>query len=73
MKQIFQSLQNGETYIEEVPKPKIDKSSILIGTTHSLVSLGTEKTLVEFGKSSLIQKAKSQPEKVKLVMEKNEN
>ena len=56
MKQIIQSLKNGETTIEEIPVPKVSQGSILIQSTHSLVSLGTEKMLVEFGKSSLISK-----------------
>lgn len=70
MKQIIQSLKNGETTIEEIPVPKVSQGSILIQSTHSLVSLGTEKMLVEFGKSSLISKARQQPEKVKLVLDK---
>ena len=70
MKQIIQSLKNGETILEEIPVPKVSQGSILIQSTHSLVSLGTEKMLVEFGKSSLISKARQQPEKVKLVLDK---
>ena len=70
MKQIIQSLKNGETTIEEIPVPKVSQGSILIQSTHSLVSLGTEKMLVEFGKSSLISKARQQPEKVKVVLDK---
>jgi len=34
------------------------------------LSLGTERMLVEFGKGSLLAKAKSQPDKVKQVLEK---
>jgi len=70
MKQIIQNLKTGETCLEEVPVPKPGKGSILIRTTHSLVSLGTEKMLVEFGQANLIQKAKKQPEKVKQVIDK---
>ncbi len=43
---------------------------VLIRTTHSLVSLGTERMLVEFGKSNLISKARQQPDKVKQVLDK---
>lgn len=70
MKQIIQNLKNGNTILEDVPAPEIRAGSILIRTTHSLVSLGTERMLVEFGKANLIQKARQQPEKVKQVLDK---
>ena len=70
MKQIIQSFKSGETILEEIPAPTIRKGSVLIETTYSLVSLGTEKMLVEFGKSNLISKARQQPEKVKQVLDK---
>ncbi len=70
MKQILQSFKTGETFLEEVPAPMVKNGSILIVTTYSLVSLGTERMLVEFGKSSLISKARQQPERVKQVLDK---
>ena len=70
MKQIIQSFKTGKTILEEIPAPTIRKGTVLIETTYSLVSLGTEKMLVEFGKSNLISKARQQPEKVKLVLDK---
>lgn len=70
MKQIIQSFKTGETILEEIPAPQIKKGAVLIQTTRSLVSLGTERMLVEFGKSNLIQKARQQPDKVKQVLDK---
>ena len=70
MKQIIQSLKNGNTSLEEIPAPVVQPGHLLIRTTYSLVSLGTERMLVEFGKSNLIAKAKQQPDKVKQVLEK---
>ena len=70
MKQIIQDIRNGETTLEDIPVPRINSESVLIKTTRSLVSLGTERMLVDFGKSSYIQKARQQPEKVKLVLDK---
>jgi predicted dehydrogenase/threonine dehydrogenase-like Zn-dependent dehydrogenase len=70
MFQIIQSFKTGETILEEVPAPQVGKGKILIQTTRSLVSLGTERMLVEFGKSNLISKARQQPEKVKQVLDK---
>ena len=53
MKQIIQDLKKGDTLLEEVPVPKVKPGSVLIQTTRTLVSLGTEKMLVDFGKSSI--------------------
>jgi len=70
MKQIIQSFKTGETILEEVPAPQVSRGQLLIKTTRSLVSLGTERMLVEFGKANLIQKARQQPDKVKMVLDK---
>lgn len=70
MKQIIQSFKTGDTLLEEVPAPVVSKGHILIKSTYSLVSLGTERMLVEFGKSNLISKARQQPDKVKEVLNK---
>ena len=70
MKQILQSFKTGETILEEVPVPNVGRGSVLIQTSNSLVSLGTERMLVEFGKASLLQKAHQQPDKVKQVLDK---
>jgi len=70
MKQIIQDLKKGNTILEEVPAPKMKSGSVLIKTSHSLVSLGTERMLVEFGKANYLDKAKQQPDKVKMVLDK---
>jgi predicted dehydrogenase/threonine dehydrogenase-like Zn-dependent dehydrogenase len=70
MKQIIQDLKNGNTILEEVPAPLVKPGQVLIQTTRSLVSLGTERMLVEFGKANFLQKARQQPDKVKEVINK---
>jgi predicted dehydrogenase/threonine dehydrogenase-like Zn-dependent dehydrogenase len=70
MKQIIQDLKRGNTILEEIPAPLVRAGHVLIRTHRTLVSLGTEKMLVEFGKSNLISKARQQPEKVKQVLDK---
>lgn len=70
MLQIIQDLKRGNTILEEIPAPLVRKGYVLIKTHRTLVSLGTEKMLVEFGKSNLISKARQQPEKVKQVLDK---
>lgn len=70
MKQILQNLKNGETQIADVPAPLPSPGSLLIQTSRSLISAGTERMLVDFGKGNLLQKARQQPDKVRQVLEK---
>ena len=70
MHQIIQLFKTGETILENIPAPEVKRGQVLIQTTRSLVSLGTERMLVEFGKSNLISKARQQPDKVKQVLDK---
>jgi predicted dehydrogenase/threonine dehydrogenase-like Zn-dependent dehydrogenase len=70
MKQIIQDLKYGNTLLEEVPAPIVKAGQVLIQTTRSLVSLGTERMLVEFGKANFLQKARQQPDKVIEVINK---
>jgi predicted dehydrogenase/threonine dehydrogenase-like Zn-dependent dehydrogenase len=70
MKQILQSLKTGVTETAEVPSPGAKRGQLLIRSSQSLVSTGTERMMVEFGKASLIDKARQQPDKVRMVLEK---
>lgn len=70
MRQILQNLKTGETQLAEVPCPSTKRGHVLIRTRASLVSVGTERMLVEFGKANLIDKARQQPEKVRMVLDK---
>jgi predicted dehydrogenase/threonine dehydrogenase-like Zn-dependent dehydrogenase len=70
LKQLIQNLKTGITSLEEIPVPQPVRGQVLIQTTHTLVSLGTERMLVEFGKASLFQKARQQPDKVQQVLDK---
>lgn len=73
MKQILQSLKTGLTEVTDVPVPKVSSGSLLIKTSKTLISAGTEKMLLEFGKAGWINKARQQPDKVKLVLKKIAN
>ena len=70
MKQILQNLGNGATLLVDVPRPVVRANDVLIATQRSLISIGTERMLLEFGRSSLIGKARRQPEKVRQVLSK---
>ncbi|MDY7031089.1 MAG: bi-domain-containing oxidoreductase [Thermodesulfobacteriota bacterium] len=70
MKQILQNLKTGITEVVEVPCPALMRGQIMIRTTCSLISAGTERMLVDFGKASWINKARQQPDKVRMVLDK---
>lgn len=70
MKQILQSLKNGSIELIEAPVPVCKMGHLLIATQRSLISADTERMLVEFGQANLLAKARSQPDKVKQVLDK---
>ena len=70
MFQVIQDISKGSTVVLEAPKPIAMANHSLIEATVSLISSGTERTLVDFGKSGLVGKALGQPEKVKMVLGK---
>lgn len=70
MKQLFQSLSTGSTELFDLPSPSVSRGQLLIRTSCSLVSAGTERMLVEFGKAGLFEKTRQQPDKVKQVLAK---
>lgn len=70
MKQILQDMANGGTTVTVAPAPIASSGQLLINTTVSLISAGTERMLVGFGKASILDKARQQPDKVSMVLEK---
>jgi len=70
VKQIFQDLSSGNIEFFEFPEPSISNNTVKILTKKTLISAGTERMLLEFGKSSYLGKALKQPEKVKEVINK---
>jgi predicted dehydrogenase/threonine dehydrogenase-like Zn-dependent dehydrogenase len=70
MIQLLQSLKDGSTQIVHAPVPLVSPSTLLVQSRTTVISPGTERMLVEFGKAGWIEKARSQPDKVKQVLEK---
>lgn len=70
MKQILQNLKTGEILLSDVPSPKAGAGQLLIQTTCSLISAGTERMVTDFGKANYLQKALQKPDKVRQVLQK---
>jgi predicted dehydrogenase len=70
MKQLLQRLDNGKSLVREIPVPCPGRSQVLVETRATVISAGTERMLLEFGRASLLAKARSQPDKVRQVLDK---
>ncbi|MCG3178512.1 MAG: Inositol 2-dehydrogenase/D-chiro-inositol 3-dehydrogenase [Phycisphaerae bacterium] len=70
MKQVLNDMRGGQVMLADVPAPRPGRGQLLIQSRRTLISAGTEKMLVEFGKASLLAKVRSQPDRVKQVLDK---
>ncbi len=73
MKQIIQNYRTGAVELLEVPVPLCTPNKILLKNIASLVSIGTERSIIELGRKTLIGKARTRPDLVKRFMEKAKN
>ena len=70
MRQVFQQLSTGRTAVSEVPAPAVPRGGLLIATRHSLISAGTERTVVEFSRAGWVERARQQPDRVRQALDK---
>ena len=71
MQQVLQELASGKTVLADVPAPgSAARRSAHRRPRRSLISAGTERMLVDFGKAGWIDKARQQPDKVRMVLDK---
>ncbi len=70
MKVLVQKLRDGVPQLLQVPPPQVRDGQVLIRTTCSVVSAGTENMLLRFGQGNWLQKALQQPAQVRLVLDK---
>lgn len=70
MKQLIQDVKSGETSVIDVPPPQVAPGHVLVRNGASLVSAGTERTLVEFANKNIAQKAMARPDLVRKVLDK---
>lgn len=70
MKAVVQSYSTGQVRVAEVPAPRCPSNGVLVRTAASLVSIGTERSIIELGRKSLLGKARARPDLVKRALEK---
>ncbi|MBF0343512.1 MAG: bi-domain-containing oxidoreductase [Nitrospirae bacterium] len=70
MKQIIQNYRTGIVELLEVPVPLCTSNKILVENRSSLISIGTERSIIELGKKSLLGKARERPDLVRRFIEK---
>lgn len=70
MKQVTQTPRTGVVEVRDVPVPALQDSFVLVRNAASLISAGTERTTIQTGKKSLLQKARARPDLVKQVIGK---
>ena len=70
MKQLIQNYKSGEMTVCETPAPQLSRGGVLVRTAYSLVSAGTERSMVEMARKNLLEKARSRPDLVKKVLDK---
>lgn len=68
MRQLAQ-YQDGRLEIQDVPEPLPPPAGLLVRTTHSVISPGTEKMKVEQARMNLLQKARARPDQVRQVLD----
>jgi len=70
VRQLLNQFDTGKITLREVPVPSASGPNLVVETRATVVSPGTERMLVDFGRANLLQKARSQPDKVRQVLDK---
>jgi len=69
MKIVLNNIRNGQISVEKVPSPLSMDGSVLIQTITTLISAGTERMMIDFGKGGHLHKALSQPDRLLCLVE----
>ncbi len=70
MYHLIQNLKDGHLELKEVPVPLCMSGGVLVRNVNSLISIGTEKLLIDFARRSLLGKARARPDLVKRFIDK---
>jgi len=70
VKQVVQSVSNGDLRVVDVPQPQAGPTEVLVATRRSLLSAGTERAVRKIASANMLQKAKARPDLVRQVVAK---
>ncbi|HTQ60914.1 MAG TPA: bi-domain-containing oxidoreductase [Candidatus Solibacter sp.] len=70
MQQVLLNMGTGGTSLIDAPVPLLQQGHVLIRTQRTLISAGTERMLIDFGRASMFERARQQPEKIKMLFDK---
>jgi hypothetical protein len=70
VKQIVQPVAGGPVQVLDVPRPVPDATEVLVHTTASVISPGTERAVTALAQASLLAKARARPDLVRQVVQK---
>jgi predicted dehydrogenase/threonine dehydrogenase-like Zn-dependent dehydrogenase len=70
VKQVLTSYRTGKLEVADTPLPRAASNELLVKTSVSAVSAGTERAVLEMGQRSLLGKAQDRPDLVRKVVDK---
>ncbi len=70
MKQVLQYDREKKIRVKEIPTPQMKSVGLVVDNKSSLISVGTERSIIELSQMSIIGKAKQRPDAVKMVLDK---
>ena len=73
MKIVVQNLKTGKVSLADAPKPAVPDNGILVRTSASLISAGTDRAVVGLARKSTVGKALARPDLVRRVLRKVKN
>ncbi len=70
MKQVVQAVSGNRVQVLDVPRPTISVTEVLVQTSASLISPGTERAITALAQSNLLAKARARPDLVRQIVRK---
>ena len=70
MRQVVQNIRTGLTTVKELPLPFAPPGGLLVATAASLLSAGTERSVVQLARKNLLAKAQERPDHARRVLQK---
>lgn len=65
MKQLLHDLRTGDVEVVDIPRPSARRGHVVVRVDASVVSPGTERMLLSFGRAGMLEKALQQPDRVR--------